>query len=137
MPLTIHQSIWLFIYLKVVKKMFTATKWSLLSQSIQYIPGFQIILQNFGKLYYLFFYLFNLFTITLLTSLHYVDILFFLAVLKINLWAHFSQKLQVSPKFWSMIWKPDKILLSMIGGTCMYCKNWVSNGHFCGSKIFF
>ena len=41
-------------------------------------------------LYYLFFYCFNLITLTLLASLYYIDVLFFLAVFKIDLLAHFS-----------------------------------------------
>ena len=97
-----------------------------------------------GHLYYLFFYCFNLFTITFLASLYYIDVLFFLAVFKMNrkIWlfgAFFiiSQKLQVLLNFWSIIWKPDKIPLPVIGVICTYCKNWLSNGHFCGGKVFF
>ena len=47
-------------------------------------------------LYYLFFYCFNLFTITLLASLYYIDVLFFLAVYKIDLLAHFSTFLKMN-----------------------------------------
>ena len=36
-----------------------------------------------------------------------------------------------------MIWKSDKIPLPVIGVTFFYCKNWLSNGHFCGGKRFF
>ena len=36
-----------------------------------------------------------------------------------------------------MIWKHDKIPLPVLGVTCMYCKNWMSNGHFCGGKRSF
>ena len=43
-----------------------------------------------------------------------------------------NQKLQVSQN-----WKPDKIPLPVIGVTCMYCKNWLSNGHFCAGTRFF
>jgi hypothetical protein len=45
-------------------------------------------------IYYLFFFCFNPFTITLLSSLHYIDVLFFLAVFKIGLLAHFSKFLK-------------------------------------------
>ena len=94
---------------------------------------------NKKHLYHLFFYCLNLFTITILTSLCYIDILFFLAVLKFNPLAHFSTYLKnYKFQFWSMIWKPDKILLPMIGVTCMYCKNLLSNGHIIfGSQRFF
>ena len=37
----------------------------------------------------------------------------------------------------SIIWKPEKILFPVIGLTWMYCKNWLSNGYFCGGKRFF
>ena len=43
-----------------------------------------------GHLYYLFFYCFNLFAMTLLASLYYIDELFFLAVFKIDSLVHFS-----------------------------------------------
>ena len=47
------------------------------------------------------------------------------------------QKLQVTQEFWNMIWKPNKIPLPVIGVTSMYCKNWLSNGNFCGGKRYF
>ena len=82
-------------------------------------------------LYYLFFYCFNLFTITLLASSW--------QFLKSTFWRifqHFSKTTSLT-KISSMIWKPDRIPLSVLGVTCMYCKNWMSNGHFCGGKRYF
>ena len=91
--------------------------------------------------YYLFFYCFNLFTITLQASLYYIDVLFFLAIWKNRPFGAFftiNQKLQLSLKFWSMIRKPDKIPLPVIGVLYMYFKNWLSNNYFCGGiRSFF
>ena len=59
-----------------------------------------------SQLYYLFFYCFNLFTITLLASLYYIEVLFFLSVFKIDLFQHFSKTtsltkiLKYDPKTW-------------------------------------
>ena len=90
-------------------------------------------------LYYLFFHCFNFFyyNFTGFFILHRCVI--FPGSFKNPPFGSFvsiSQKLQVSQTFWSMIWKPDKISFPLIGVTCMYCKNWQRNGHFCGVNVF-
>ena len=45
------------------------------------------LIKNFCKLY--INYCFNIFTVTLLTSLYYINMVFFLAVWKIDLSVHF------------------------------------------------
>ena len=73
-------------------------------------------------LYYPFFYFFNLFTITL-TGFFILHRCVILPGRFLNrpfgVFLIISLKLQVSLKFWSMIRKPDKIPLPVIGETCM------------------
>ena len=66
-----------------------------------------------------FLLLFLLFTITLLSSLYNIDVLFFLAVLKINLLAHFLTFLKNYKSHQNFeVWSPDLYKVSIqIGST--------------------